>query len=44
VLKIEDPAFVAMSGKAYHAIVKFNGRTDSRVSGMVAAFAPTILS
>ena len=35
VLKIEDPAFVATSGKAYHAIVKFNGRNDSRVSGMV---------
>jgi gamma-glutamylcyclotransferase (GGCT)/AIG2-like uncharacterized protein YtfP len=35
VLKIEDPAFVATSGKAHHAIVKFNGRSDSRVSGMV---------
>lgn len=32
-LKIEDPEFVAKSGKAYHAIVKFNGRNDSRVSG-----------
>ncbi len=34
-LKIEDPSFVAASGKAYHFIVRFNGRTDSRVSGMV---------
>lgn len=33
--KIEDPEFVATSGKAYHAIVKFNGRTESRVHGMV---------
>jgi uncharacterized protein YciI len=35
VLKIEDPQFVAASGKADHAIVKFNGRDDSRVRGMV---------
>jgi len=34
-LKVEDPAFVAASGKSLHAIVKFNGRTDSRVLGMV---------
>ena len=34
-LRIEDPDFVATSGTAYHAIVKFNGRSDSRVSGMV---------
>ncbi len=34
-LMIEDPEFVATSGKSNHAIVKFNGRTDSRVSGMV---------
>jgi hypothetical protein len=33
--KIEDPQFVAASGKAYHAIVKFNGKHDSRVTGMV---------
>ena len=32
-LKIEDPAFVAASGKAHHAIVKFTGRSDSRVRG-----------
>ena len=34
-LRIEDPQFVAASGKAHHAIVKFNGRDDSRVRGMV---------
>jgi hypothetical protein len=34
-LRIEDPRFVATSGKRHHAIVKFNGRSDSRVSGMV---------
>ena len=32
---IEDPEFVATSGKAHHAIVKFNGRNASRVSGTV---------
>jgi Gamma-glutamyl cyclotransferase, AIG2-like len=35
VLKIEDPAFVAASGKAHHAIVKFNGSRDSLVNGTV---------
>jgi len=34
-LRIEDPEFVAMSGEIDHAIVKFNGRNDSRVSGTV---------
>ena len=34
-LKVEDPAFVASSGKAYHAVVTRNERDDSRVSGMV---------
>ena len=34
-LKIEDPTFVATSGKSDHAIVKCNGRNDSRVSGTV---------
>ena len=33
--EIEEPDFVATSGKAKHAIVKFNGRNDSRVSGTV---------
>jgi hypothetical protein len=35
VLRIEDPQFVAASGKRDHAIVKFNGRPDSRVRGTV---------
>jgi len=34
-LRIEDPQFVATSGKAHHAIVRFNGRSDSRVKGTV---------
>ncbi len=34
-LRIDDPQFVATSGKAHHSIVKFNGRDDSRVSGTV---------
>ena len=34
-LEIRDPQFVAASGKSHHAIVKFNGRDDSRVRGMV---------
>jgi gamma-glutamylcyclotransferase (GGCT)/AIG2-like uncharacterized protein YtfP len=32
---VEDPEFVATSGKAQHAIVRFNGRPESRVRGMV---------
>lgn len=32
---IEDPEFVAKSGKADHTIVKFNGRVESRVKGTV---------
>ena len=34
VLRIDDPGFVAKSGKAEHAIVRFNGRDGSRVRGM----------
>jgi hypothetical protein len=33
--RVEDPQFVATSGKADHAIVRFTGRSDSRVSGTV---------
>jgi len=33
--RIDDQEFVAASGKALHAIVRFNGRDDSRVSGTV---------
>lgn len=32
-LRIEDPQFVATSGKTHHSIAKFNGRSNSRVSG-----------
>lgn len=34
-LRVEDAQFVATSGKTHHAIVKFNGRNDSRVRGTV---------
>ena len=34
-LRIEDPDFVAASGKSDHAVVKYNGRRDSRVRGTV---------
>jgi gamma-glutamylcyclotransferase (GGCT)/AIG2-like uncharacterized protein YtfP len=34
-LKVEDPQFVAKSGKTHHFIVRFNGRDDSRVNGTV---------
>jgi gamma-glutamylcyclotransferase (GGCT)/AIG2-like uncharacterized protein YtfP len=33
--KIEDPSVVAISGKAYHPIVKFTGNAASRVAGTV---------
>ena len=32
---VSDPAFVAKSGQAEHAIVRFNGQNASRVRGMV---------
>jgi hypothetical protein len=34
-LKIEDPEFVAASGRSHHAIVKFTGDDASRIPGMV---------
>lgn len=34
-VRIEDPQIVAASGRTHHANVTFNGRDDSRVSGMV---------
>ena len=34
-LTIRDPEFVARSGTADHAIVRYTGRADSRVAGMV---------
>ena len=33
-IEIADPAFVTASGKSHHAIVRFTGNPDSRVSGM----------
>jgi gamma-glutamylcyclotransferase (GGCT)/AIG2-like uncharacterized protein YtfP len=33
--EVEDPEFVATSGKAHHAIVAFTGRPDARVRGTV---------
>jgi hypothetical protein len=33
VFEVADPVFVAKSGTARHAIVRFNGRDDSRVRG-----------
>ena len=35
ILRIDDPAFVAASGKADHDIVTFTGRDEDRVPGMV---------
>src|SRR5689334_17939882 len=34
VFRIEDPAFVAASGKANHAIVRFTGNPEHRVPGV----------
>jgi len=33
-VRIEDPAFVAKSGKSEHAVVRFTGRSESRVAGI----------
>jgi hypothetical protein len=33
--EVTDPEFVAMSGRSQHARVTFNGRTHSRVAGLV---------
>jgi hypothetical protein len=43
-LRIEDPQFVAASGRTDHSIVKFNGRNDSRVSGTVFEISDTELA
>jgi Gamma-glutamyl cyclotransferase, AIG2-like len=40
---LEDPQFVAASGKAHHAIVRFNGKNDSRVAGTVFQLSETEL-
>jgi gamma-glutamylcyclotransferase (GGCT)/AIG2-like uncharacterized protein YtfP len=34
-VRIEDPAVVASSGKSYYSNVVFNGKPQSRISGMV---------
>jgi len=34
-VRIVDPQVVATSGKTHHANVTFNGRNDSRVSGIL---------
>ena len=34
-IEVDDPHVLALSGKARHAIVTFNGRDDCRVRGMV---------
>jgi hypothetical protein len=34
-VKIEDPEFVATSGKTHHANLTFNRKKDNRVPGMV---------
>lgn len=36
-LKIEDPAVVAISGKAYHTMARFTGRASDVVAGTVFA-------
>jgi Gamma-glutamyl cyclotransferase, AIG2-like len=43
-VKIEDPAFVAMSGQSDHAIVTFTGNDQDRVSGMVFEITDTELA
>jgi|SRR5690349_24905734 len=42
--EITDPAFVASSGKAHHAIVTFTGRNDDRVRGMALEVTDAELS
>jgi gamma-glutamylcyclotransferase (GGCT)/AIG2-like uncharacterized protein YtfP len=34
-ITLDDPQTLALTGKTQHAIVKFNGREDSRVAGTV---------
>jgi gamma-glutamylcyclotransferase (GGCT)/AIG2-like uncharacterized protein YtfP len=43
-LRVEDPQFVERSGRADHAVVKFTGRSDSRVSGTVFAVSESDLA
>jgi hypothetical protein len=39
-LKIEDPAVVAISGKAVHTMAQFTGRASDVIPGMVFAVTP----
>jgi len=39
-LKIEDPAVVALSGKADHTMARFTGRASDVIPGMVFAVTP----
>jgi len=43
-VQVTDAAFVAASGKAVHANVRFNGRSDSRVAGAVLELTDTELA
>jgi hypothetical protein len=43
-VRIEDARFVAESGRTHHASVVPNGRTDSRVEGMVFEVADAELA
>jgi hypothetical protein len=39
-LEIEDPAVVAISGKAHHTMATFTGRAADVITGMVFAVTP----
>jgi hypothetical protein len=39
-LKIEDPAVIALSGKAYHTMAQFTGRAADVIAGTVFAVTP----
>ena len=39
-LKIDDPAVVATSGKTHHPVVTYTGNASDKVSGMVFAITP----
>jgi len=43
-VRIEDPQVVATIGKTHHANLKFNGKEDSRVPGMVFEITDTELA
>jgi gamma-glutamylcyclotransferase (GGCT)/AIG2-like uncharacterized protein YtfP len=43
-VRIEDPHVVVASGKTHHENVRFNGKSDSRVSGTVFEITDTELA